>query len=100
MSTDPTFQMIVEDIFMIRGRGIVVVGLIKIGVLKVGDKVIIKRQMEDKEAEVTGIEMFGKKSKEAKAGEKVGVLLKGISENEIQPGDRLAGSGMDYSWNF
>ncbi len=100
MSTDPTFQMIVEDIFMIRGRGIVVVGLIKSGVLKVGDKVIIKRQMEDKEAEITGIEMFGKKSKEAKAGEKVGVLLKDISENEIQPGDRLAGSGMDYSWNL
>ncbi len=102
MSTDPAFQMTVEDIFMIRGRGIVVVGSIKSGVLKVGDKITVKGQTGEKEATVTGLEMFGKKAKEAKAGEKIGVLLDGITQDEIQQGDRLVGpgQGMDYSWNF
>lgn len=102
MSTDPAFQMTVEDIFMIQGRGMVVVGSIKNGTLKVGDLVTVKRQAGDKEARVTGIEMFAKKAKEAKAGESVGVLLEGITQDEIQQGDRLVGpgQGMDYSWNF
>ena len=99
MSTDPAFQMPVEDVFMIRGRGTVVTGRIEQGTLKVGDEVYLKRQGIFKKIVVTGIETFRKQVQEARSGENVGVLLGSITKDDVQRGDQLTGSDSEYSWN-
>jgi elongation factor Tu len=60
MTTDPSFHMIVEDVFMIRNRGMVVTGKIETGILNVGDEVVIKGANAEKTTIVTGIEAFRK----------------------------------------
>ena len=100
MPTDPSFRMTIEDVFVIRDRGAVVTGKIEQGVLKVGDEINIKRQDSFKKAFVTGIESFRKQKDEARAGEAVGVLMRGISKEDVQRGDVLTGSDSEFSWNF
>ena len=84
------FHMIVEDIFSIKGRGIVATGRIQSGRLRAGDRVRIRRaEGSGKTASVSGVEMFHRELTEAKAGDNVGVLLKDLAKNDLQQGDVL-----------
>ena len=98
MATDPLFRMTVEDVFSIRGRGTVVTGQIESGTLTVGDEISFRRESVLKKMVVTGIESFRKQLKQAKAGDTVGVLLRDITKPDIQHGDVLTGSDMDFTW--
>ena len=85
-----SFEFEVNDVFSITGRGTVVTGLIKSGVIKKGDKVFIKKAdgtvLEDI---VTGIESLRKLSDTGEAGQDVGLLLKRSQRNELQRGDKV-----------
>lgn len=97
MSTDPTFRMTVQDIFSIKGRGTVVTGQIESGSLGVGDEILIQGK-SSKTTVVNGIEMFRKIVDRAQAGDNIGVLLKDISKEDVQQGDVLTGSNLDFTW--
>lgn len=99
MTTDPLFRMTVSDVFTIRGRGIVVTGQVESGTVNVGDEISFERQGVFKKTAVTGIEMFRKQLKQAKAGDNVGLLLRDIDKPDIKQGDVLTGSGSQFSWN-
>jgi elongation factor Tu len=92
---DNDFCMPIEDVFSIPGRGTVVTGRIESGVIKVGEKVdIIGLGAEDgKQTTVTGVEMFRKELSEGRAGDNVGVLLRGIPKEEVKRGMVLAKPG-------
>ena len=98
MATDPLFRMTVEDVFSIRGRGTVVTGQIESGTLTVGDEISFRREGVFKKTVVTGIEAFRKQLQQAKVGDNVGVLLRDIAKPDIQHGDVLTGSDMDFTW--
>jgi len=92
--TDKPFLMAVEDVFTITGRGTVVTGRVERGTLKVGDEVeIVGLSEEKKKTVVTGIEMFRKQLDEAIAGDNIGVLLRGITKDEVERGQVLAKPG-------
>lgn len=92
--TDKPFLMAVEDVFTITGRGTVVTGRVERGTLKVGDEVeIVGLSEEKRKTVVTGIEMFRKQLDEAIAGDNVGVLLRGITKDEVERGQVLAKPG-------
>ncbi len=99
MPTDSSFRMVIADVFTIKGRGMVVTGQVESGVLKVGDEVHFKGHSGVKKTVVTGLEAFRKQIAEAQAGDNIGVLLQGIDRGEIRPGDVLAGTDADFSWN-
>ncbi|MEV6286584.1 EF-Tu/IF-2/RF-3 family GTPase [Kribbella sp. NPDC051770] len=85
-----SFELRVEDVFSITGRGTVVTGRVLSGVLHVNEEVVIQRGgAEVRRAVVTGIEMFRKTSKQAVAGDNVGLLLKGLDKSDVQQGDVL-----------
>src|SRR5438874_8469189 len=85
--TDKPFLMPVEDVFTITGRGTVVTGRIERGILKVNETVdIIGIHPEKQTTTVTGIEMFRKLLDEGRAGENVGLLLRGIKREEVERG--------------
>jgi ribosomal protein L7/L12/tetratricopeptide (TPR) repeat protein len=84
-SGDWDFYMEVQDVFAITGRGTVVTGEIQVGQINVGDDVKILRTGIT--VNVTGIEMFRKLLNSANAGDNVGLLLKGISKDDVQRGD-------------
>ena len=91
---DKPFLMAVEDVFSITGRGTVGTGRIERGVVKVGDEVEIVGLMEKaKKTVVTGVEMFRKILDEGRAGDNVGVLLRGIEKDELERGQVLAKPG-------
>lgn len=90
---DKPFLMPVEDVFSISGRGTVATGRIERGVLKVNDKLQIIGLRETRETVATGIEMFNKLLDEGRAGENVGVLLRGVEKNDIERGMVLAAPG-------
>ena len=98
MATDPSFHMIVEDVFMIRGRGTVVKGKIETGTLRVGDQVVVKGQNGEKTTTFTGIESFRKALDKANAGDNVGLLLKDLTKQDVQHGDEILGSQNDFTW--
>ena len=98
MATDPSFHMIVEDVFMIRGRGIVVTGRIEKGILRDGDQVVVKGSNGEKTTIVTGIEAFRKTLDQANPGDNVGLLLKDLSKQDVQHGDEILGSQNDFTW--
>ena len=81
------FEMEVEDVFSIMGRGTVVTGNITTGTIKVGDEVLIFNN--GIRTQVTGIEMFRKQCDIAVAGDKVGVLLRGVARDEVSRGYTL-----------
>jgi len=88
---DQPFLLPVEDVFSIQGRGTVATGRIERGIIKVGDPVEIVGIKEKSEATIViGVEMFKKLLDEGRAGENVGVLLRGIKRDEIERGQVLA----------
>jgi elongation factor Tu len=88
---DLSFQMTVEDVFSIRGRGTVVTGCIESGVVQVGDTIEI-RGASITHTVVSGIEMFRKTTKQAQAGDTVGLLLRNVTHEQVQRGDVLRGT--------
>ncbi|KPK32743.1 MAG: elongation factor Tu [Chlamydiae bacterium SM23_39] len=90
---DKPFLMPIEDIFSIPGRGTVVTGRVERGVIKINDKVQIVGIKPTRESVVTGLEMFNKLLEEARAGENVGVLLRGIEKKDVERGMVLAAPG-------
>ena len=91
--TDKPFLMSIEDVFTITGRGTVVTGRVERGQLKLNDGVEIVGLHDTKKTVVTGIEMFRKQLDYAEAGDNAGVLLRGISREEVQRGQVLAKPG-------
>ena len=87
------FLMSIEDVFTITGRGTVVTGRVERGMLKLNDEVEIVGIKETKKTVVTGIEMFRKQLDFAEAGDNAGVLLRGISREEVERGQVLAKPG-------
>ena len=83
------FLMSIEDVFTITGRGTVVTGRVERGQLKLNDEVEIVGIKETKKTVVTGIEMFRKQLDYAEAGDNAGVLLRGISREEVERGQVL-----------
>ena len=90
---DQPFLMPIEDVFSISGRGTVVTGRIARGVVKVGDEVGIVGIRETQTTTCTGVEMFRKLLDEGRAGENVGVLLRGVKRDEVERGQVLAVPG-------
>ena len=87
------FLMSIEDVFTITGRGTVVTGRVERGQLKLNDEDEIVGIRETKKTVVTGIEMFRKQLDYAEAGDNAGVLLRGISREEVERGQVLAKVG-------
>jgi len=90
---DKPFLMPVEDVFSIKGRGTVVTGRIEQGIVKVGDDVEIVGIRDLQKTTVTGVEMFRKLLDEGRAGENVGVLVRGIERDQVERGQVLAAPG-------
>ena len=90
---DQPFLMPIEDVFSISGRGTVVTGRIERGVIKVGDEVEIVGIRDTQKTTCTGVEMFRKLLDEGRAGENVGVLLRGTKRDEVERGQVLAVPG-------
>jgi elongation factor Tu len=87
---DQPFLMPIEDVFSISGRGTVVTGRIARGVVKVGDEISIVGIRDTQTTTCTGVEMFRKLLDEGRAGENVGVLLRGTKRDEVERGQVLA----------
>jgi len=90
---DKTFLMAIEDVFSITGRGTVATGRIERGVVKVGETVEIVGVAETQTTTITGIEMFQKTLDEGFAGDNVGILLRGVTREDIERGMVLAKPG-------
>ena len=90
---DQPFLMPIEDVFTIQGRGTVVTGRVDRGVVKVGEEVEIIGIRETQRTTCTGVEMFRKLLDEGRAGENVGVLLRGIKREDVERGQVLAVPG-------
>ena len=88
--TDKPFLMPVEDVFTITGRGTVATGRVERGQVKVGDNVEIVGINDTLTSVVTGVEMFRKLLDYAEAGDNIGVLLRGVSRDQIERGQVLA----------
>ena len=84
------FRMTVEDVFLIRNRGVVATGRVDSGTLQVGDSVQIDGTLE---ARVDGIEVFRKSIEEAQAGDNIGVLFKGIGKSQLNRASVLTAAG-------
>ncbi len=87
---DQPFLMPIEDVFSISGRGTVVTGRVERGIVKVGDEIEIIGIKETQKTTCTGVEMFRKLLDEGRAGENVGVLLRGTKRDEVERGQVLA----------
>jgi elongation factor Tu len=90
---DGAFLMPVEDVFSISGRGTVVTGRVERGIVKVGEEIEIIGIKETQKTTCTGVEMFRKLLDEGRAGENVGVLLRGTKREEVERGQVLAKPG-------
>jgi elongation factor Tu len=90
---DKPFLMPVEDIFSISGRGTVATGRIERGIVKVGETVEIVGIRDTRNTVVTGVEMFKKLLDEGRAGDNVGLLLRGVDRKEIERGQVIAKPG-------
>ena len=90
---DKPFLLPIEDVFSISGRGTVVTGRIERGIVKVGEDVEIIGIVSTIKTTCTGVEMFRKLLDEGRAGDNVGVLLRGTKREEVQRGQVLAKPG-------
>jgi len=90
---DKPFLMPIEDVFSISGRGTVVTGRVERGIVKVGDEIEIVGLKDTAKTTCTGVEMFRKLLDEGRAGENVGVLLRGTKREEVERGQVLAAPG-------
>ena len=100
MTTDPLFRLTIQDVFSLRGRGSVVTGKIESGSIHPGDTVSYHREGVFKQVVVDGIDMYRKQISQAGKGQTVGLLLSQIGSGELQRGDVLLGSGMDFEWKM
>jgi elongation factor Tu len=91
--TDKPFLMSIEDVFSITGRGTVVTGRVEQGILKVNEEVEIVGIRPTHKTVATGIEMFRKLLDEGRAGDNVGVLLRGVGKDDVERGQVLAKPG-------
>ena len=91
--TDKPFLMPIEDIFTIQGRGTVVTGRIERGEIKVNEEIEIVGIRETQKTVCTGVEMFRKLLDEGKAGENVGILLRGTERDAVERGQVLTKPG-------
>jgi len=87
---DKPFLMPIEDVFTISGRGTVVTGRVERGVIKVGEEVEIVGFSDTRKTVATGVEMFRKLLDEGRAGDNIGVLLRGVGKEEVERGMVLA----------
>ncbi len=90
---DKPFLMPIEDVFSISGRGTVVTGRVERGIIKVGEEMEIVGLGETKKTVATGVEMFRKLLDEGRAGDNIGVLLRGTGKDEVERGQVLAKPG-------
>ncbi|GAB7262707.1 hypothetical protein DaDZ19_43780 [Dickeya ananatis] len=90
---DKPFLLPIEDVFSISGRGTVVTGRVERGIIKVGEEVEIVGIKDTTKTTCTGVEMFRKLLDEGRAGENVGVLLRGTKRDEVERGQVLAKPG-------
>lgn len=90
---DKPFLMPIEDVFSISGRGTVATGRVERGIVKINDKLQLVGLGETRDTVATGLEMFNKTLDEARAGENVGILLRGLTKNEVERGMVLAAPG-------
>ena len=90
---DAPFMMPIEDVFSISGRGTVVTGRVDRGIVKLGDELEIVGIRETKKTTCTGVEMFRKLLDEGRAGENIGVLLRGLKRDEVERGQVLSRPG-------
>jgi elongation factor Tu len=90
---DQPFLMPIEDVFSISGRGTVVTGRVARGIIKVGDEIEIVGIRPTQTTTCTGVEMFRKLLDEGRAGENVGVLLRGTKREEVERGQVLSKPG-------
>ena len=91
--TDKPFLVSIEDVFTISGRGTVVTGRVERGKLNLNDEVEIVGLRDTRKTVVTGIEMFRKSLDYAESGDNAGVLLRGISREDVERGQVLAKPG-------
>jgi elongation factor Tu len=90
---DKPYLMPIEDVFTISGRGTVVTGRVERGIVKVGEEVEIVGLRETRKTTATGVEMFRKLLDEGRAGDNVGVLLRGTAKEDVERGMVLAKPG-------
>ncbi len=90
---DKPFLMPVEDVFSISGRGTVATGRVERGVVKINDKLQLVGLGDTRDTVATGLEMFNKILDEARAGENVGILLRGLNKTDIERGMCLVAPG-------
>jgi elongation factor Tu len=90
---DKPFQMPIEDVFSISGRGTVVTGRVEQGIVKTGDEVEIVGIKPTSKTVVTGVEMFRKLLDEGRAGDNIGCLLRGTKKDDVERGQVLAAPG-------
>ena len=90
---DKPFLMPIEDIFSISGRGTVATGRVETGIIKVGEEIEIVGFKDTMKTTCTGVEMFRKLLDEGRAGENVGILLRGTKRDEIERGQVLSKPG-------
>ena len=90
---DKPFLMPIEEVFSISGRGTVVTGRVERGVIKVGEEVEIVGIRETRKTVATGVEMFRQLLDEGRAGDNIGVLLRGTGKDEVERGMVLAKPG-------
>ncbi len=91
--TEKPFLMPIEDVFSIEGRGTVVTGRVERGILKTGEEIEIVGLRDTQKTVATGIEMFNKMLDEARAGDNVGVLLRGLKKDDVERGQVLSKLG-------
>jgi elongation factor Tu len=91
--TDQPFLMAVEDVFSITGRGTVATGRCERGTIHVGDNVEIVGIKDTLKSVVTGLEMFRKLLDDARAGDNVGILLRGVEKTQIERGQVIVAPG-------
>jgi elongation factor Tu len=87
------FLMPVEDVFSITGRGTVGTGRIERGIVKIGEEIEVVGMRETRKSVVTGVEMFRKLLDEGRAGDNVGLLLRGLNREDLERGMVLARPG-------
>ena len=90
---DSPFMMPIEDVFSISGRGTVVTGKVDRGIVKMGDELEVIGIRDTQKTTCTGVEMFRKLLDEGRAGENIGVLLRGLKRDEVERGQVLAVPG-------
>jgi len=91
--TDKPFLLPIEDVFSISGRGTVVTGRVEQGIIKVGNEVEIVGIRDTQTTTITGVEMFRKLLDEGRAGDNVGLLLRGTKREDVERGQVAAAKG-------